>query len=374
MTGVALPAWVSILWRWRSAIEWRTYFVRICFLTLMALINTIFSILDWIFFARVIARAAIHKRPVFVLGHPRTGTTLLHNLLSQDDVQFFFCSTFQAGFPHGFGCLNSISWMFSGVIDSTRPMDNMKLSLDLPQEDELATNLLSYGRSQYMSIYLMRQASTPTLKSYVSFDDASEEDTRLWCDAFRYLLRKLSAINDGGSGRRRLLLKSPVHTGRVKLLLKLFPEAQFIYLHRDPYRVYQSAANMADKAYPYMYLNTPDNLEIQEFILSQFMQLHRLYIRDRTLIPKANLLELPFKTLTSDPIKAVENIYTHFGWPGFSELAPKLETFQAENKSYKKNAFVPLSSAEKKMIARRWREAFQEFGYPIEGDLKGGSR
>jgi len=127
---------------------------------------------------------------------------------------------------------------------------------------------------------------------------------------------------------------------------------------------------MADKAYPFMYLNTPDDLEIQEFILSQFTQLHRLYVRDRGLIPKANLLELPFKTLTSDPVKAVEKIYTHFGWSGFGDLAPKLKKFQSQNKGYKKNNFVPLSSAERKMVASRWREAFEEFGYPLDDEKK----
>jgi hypothetical protein len=40
------------------------------------------------------------------------------------------------------------------------------------------------------------------------------------------------------------LLKSPVHTARVELLLQLFPKAQFIYIHRDPYTVFKSAVHM----------------------------------------------------------------------------------------------------------------------------------
>ena len=45
----------------------------------------------------------------------------------------------------------------------------------------------------------------------------------------------------------RLLIKSPVHTGRVKLLLDLFPNAQFIYIHRNPYQVFKSAVHMAGR-------------------------------------------------------------------------------------------------------------------------------
>lgn len=47
----------------------------------------------------------------------------------------------------------------------------------------------------------------------------------------------------------RLLIKSPVHTARVKLLLELFPDAQFIYIHRHPFDVFKSAVNMAGKIF-----------------------------------------------------------------------------------------------------------------------------
>ena len=47
-------------------------------------------------FGRRIARQPLHPEPVFILGHPRTGTTHLHNLLALDPA-FAFCSTFHAG-------------------------------------------------------------------------------------------------------------------------------------------------------------------------------------------------------------------------------------------------------------------------------------
>lgn len=45
-------------------------------------------------------------------------------------------------------------------------------------------------------------------------------------------------------GRKPLLIKSPVHTARVALLLKLFPRARFVYVHRDPLTTFCSAAHM----------------------------------------------------------------------------------------------------------------------------------
>eukprot|EP00472_Partenskyella_glossopodia_P002522 CAMPEP_0197534334 /NCGR_PEP_ID=MMETSP1318-20131121/46758_1 /TAXON_ID=552666 /ORGANISM="Partenskyella glossopodia, Strain RCC365" /LENGTH=282 /DNA_ID=CAMNT_0043091561 /DNA_START=370 /DNA_END=1215 /DNA_ORIENTATION=+ len=282
--------------------------------------------------------------------------------MSKDEQQFIFCSTFQAGFPCGFGVLGRFQWLLSGVVDDQRPMDNMALSLDLPQEDELAIKNLSNGSSQYMACHLIPQEKAH-FRQLVSFEHATDKQQQEWHQAFTYLIKKLSAVNDGGTAKRRLLLKSPVHTGRVKLLLNMFPDAQFIYLHRNPYRVYLSMVNMLDKAYPYMYLNKPQDSQIQDFILSQFTQLHRLYVRDRGLIPDGNLLELPFDTLSKDPIQAVEGIYEHFGWANFDQVRPQLERYQSQNRGYKKNSFAGLHPAERKIVADRWREAFEEFGY-----------
>ena len=47
-------------------------------------------------FGRRISRQPLHPEPVFILGHPRTGTTHLHNLLALDPA-FAFCNTFHAG-------------------------------------------------------------------------------------------------------------------------------------------------------------------------------------------------------------------------------------------------------------------------------------
>lgn len=110
-------------------------------------------------------------------------------------------------------------------------MDNVKLSFQVPQEDELAINVLSSGTSYYMPLVFMKQE--PEFRDFVSFKTATSKDRGRWCNAFTHFLKKLTVR----TGDKRLLLKSPVHTGRVELLLQLFPKAQFVYIHRDPYTV-----------------------------------------------------------------------------------------------------------------------------------------
>jgi hypothetical protein len=186
--------------------------------------------------------------------------------------------------------------LFRSVLSETRPMDNMKLHFDLPQEDELATSMLLGGRfSPYMSLYFMRDETM--YRQYQCFRPTGNderqhlvEDTKRWVHAFTYLLQKLKARDiiaqmkrrwrertkgdtpntDSSIPKpRRLLLKSPCHTGRVRLLIRLFPNAKFVYVHRHPIEVFLSSAHMASTTYGYMFLQRPTDAQLQEYILRQ---------------------------------------------------------------------------------------------------------
>ena len=189
---------------------------------------------------------------MFVIGQPRTGTTHVHNLLSQDTETFTFASTFDVGFPSSF--LWTGGWLprlLKGMISETQPMDNMKLSFDLPQEDELATNMLSGGVSPYMAIAFLKRSVWEKLLPLWTLElesGCSKDQKEKWKESFLYFCRKLQ-LRAGPN--KRLLLKSPVHTARVSLLLEIFPNAKFVMCHRNPYAIFTSSVNMAQKYYSY---------------------------------------------------------------------------------------------------------------------------
>ena len=70
---------------------------------------------------------------------------------------------------------------------------------------------------------------------YLTFRGVPEREVDEWKQALVLFLKKLT-----WKYRKPLLLKSPPHTCRIKLLLGLFPEARFVHIHRDPFAVYQS--------------------------------------------------------------------------------------------------------------------------------------
>ena len=86
-----------------------------------------------------------------------------------------------------------------------------------------------------------------------------------------------TATNGPRPHRRRLIIKSPVHTARIPLLRRLFPRATFLYLHRHPEEVLTSSAHMADTAYWYCYFNTPTDPHVTSFIFHQFEALWGKY-------------------------------------------------------------------------------------------------
>ena len=81
--------------------------------------------------------------------------------------------------------------------------------------------------------------------------DCPPDERERWRRSFVLFLKKVTLKN----GYKPLIIKSPVHTARIPILLDIFPKARFVYAHRNPYQVFQSSANMANTYYPFCYLN-----------------------------------------------------------------------------------------------------------------------
>ncbi|KAA8492327.1 PAPS-dependent sulfotransferase Stf3 [Porphyridium purpureum] len=382
LSGVTLGQWASILRRHGRSIQWRVYWFRVLFVTVMAFFNSVLAVIEWIVYGRRVREMqhwltshAAELRPVFILGHPRTGTTLLHNLLALDEQRFTYCSIFTAGFPSSFLVFERLGkWLLAGLLDATRPMDNMPLEFDLPGEDELATSLLADGVSPYTgTLYFM--SIEREFRSLFALREADPTDAAQWRAAFLLFISKLLVrdeimrnVDEGSHARRAenlrvLLVKSPCHTARVPVLRSVFPNAQFCYVHRDPYEVYASAEHMADTTYWFTTLQVLREAEVREFIFAQFELLYNEYAASQA--EKCHAVEIAYAQLARDPEGVVVDIYARCGW----ELSVNMR--QALKKAlrgktfamYRRNTHRPLPESLRADIARRWRPYFDRFGY-----------
>ena len=390
LSGITSAQWARMVWRHGRSMDVFTYWPRLLFITCMSVLNSFFALCDWLVYGRAVANQELNDEPVFVLGHPRTGTTHLHNLLSKDE-RFAFATTFSVGFPSSFLCLRAVAPAIGLLMDSTRPMDNMSLAWDTPQEDELAMNQMSSGTSPYAPLLFPRKEKSfrPFYRFLLArtngedsgdaeLEDADAEpcdpkDFERWKRAFILFLKKTQYA--AGGAHKRLLLKSPVHTARVRLIKSLFPKATFVFIHRHPLEVFRSAAHMADAYYWQCYLQRPRALDVQEFILHQGALLHRAYREDvaameaeegRDVKKQKRLAEVRFAELDADPVGTLRATYAALGWTeAFKKVEPAIERYRRSLVDFKKNAFPKegLSSEAEAEVRRRWRAWFEDLGY-----------
>lgn len=363
LLGATLPQLLRCLWPHRHEIGYRIFAVRLCMLVLVALFNTFLAAVEWIVYSRAVFRTKIPPRPLFIIGHPRSGTTLLHNLLSLDD-HFITPTTFQVGFHSCFLTMQRFSglWPFTCMLSPTRPMDSMSLSWNTPCEDECATYVMSGGASPYMALHFLK--SYRKFMPYISFKCATAAQKFTdWKHSFLMFLRKVSYLS---KPHQRLLLKSPCHTGRVNLLNAMFKgEAQFILVHRHPEEVFQSSCDaLVDKYFrPCAALQRFSADHSQQYVLEQGRLLQKALKEDIPTLEKGNIAFVAFEKLVDDPDTSIIEAYSCLGLSLSDEVRSRFSKYKEEHKLYKRNKFQTLSSEARAVVRRQWREMYEMHSY-----------
>jgi omega-hydroxy-beta-dihydromenaquinone-9 sulfotransferase len=137
LQGMTLGDWWALLRRHRFAVDLQRW-PRALVQTTVSASNSVSSRIERARFGRQIDAARV-EAPLFILGHYRSGTTHLHNLLAVDP-QFAAPNLFQAFNPHTF--LSTEQWgapVVDRLIVRRRYQDAMALGVGLPSEDEFAT-------------------------------------------------------------------------------------------------------------------------------------------------------------------------------------------------------------------------------------------
>jgi hypothetical protein len=246
--------------------------------------------------------------------------------------------------------------IFDKIAPVKRPMDNVAFSSLVPHEDEFA--MAAYcGVSPYVRFLFPLTASN----GYTEFDPCALDSRALdrWKEAFLLFIKKLTL-----SEQKRLVLKSPPHMARIRPLLELFPEAKFVHIVRDPYRVYLSTKKLWRNSLSFAYLQQPDDELVDELILSWYTKLFELYERDRGLIPAGALYEVKYEDLERDPLETLESLYEALGLEGFPEARPCFASYLESVRNYEKNVYE-MDPDVRERIALRWRSTFQKYGYPL---------
>jgi len=304
-----------------------------------------------------IQKTEIQQEPLFILGHWRSGTTLLHRLLSRD-TQFAYPNMFEVYNPWTFlTTLPLVEEQLKRLPPEKRPMDNMMLTYNEPAEDEFALSLMSL-ESPLLGWAFPRQEAY--FDRYLTFHEVIKTEREHWKEIFIYFIKKLTLKYN-----KPLLLKSPHHTARVKTLLEIFPNAKFIHIRRNPYDVFRSTVSLYEKTIAPLSLQKRDLQKDIQAIIERFRVMYDFFFEEQTLIKEGHLFEISFEELEQDFVKGIQKIYQGLNLPGWEAYKPNLQNFLSQQKEYKKNIYPPIDDKWKKQIQDKWHTAFDKWGYPL---------
>ncbi len=355
LMGTNLMNWFKLLKQNRFRIRWWCI-PKALVITVCALWNTIFMLLENLRYYRRIENTRITKDPVFIIGHWRSGTTFLVNLLSQDR-QFGFFTILQTYAPQVFLTFNPIlKRLAKYLVPEKRPMDNIKMNSIQPQEEEFAVaNVLPYS-IMHMTLF---PTNAEKYVQYGLFQDLSEPWVDVWRKTYIHLLKKVTFMTGG----KRLLLKSPNNTMRIKALLDMFPNAKFIHIYRNPYKVCASTMKMYRRIFSLFTLQGMVGRNFAEdFQINLYSRFYRKFFSEESLIPKENIVNLKYEDFVKDPMSHMERIYTGLGLDGYEEAKTALVKYVNSQKDYKTNKHVMGKNLVRK-VREKCPDIFMKLGY-----------
>lgn len=300
----------------------------------------------------------INMEPVFILGHWRSGTTFVHNVLAHDK-HFGYTTTYQTVFPH------LMMWgqpffkkTMAWLMPDKRPTDNMELNVDLPQEEEFA--LSNMMPCSYYDFWFLPKNMLEYCDRFLTMKTATEKEHQIFRDTFMKLV-KISLWNTKGE---QFLSKNPPHTGKVKEILAMFPNAKFIYLMRNPYTVFESTRSFFTNTIIPLQLQKISTEEIENNILEVYTRLYHTYEEEKKLIPEGNLIEIKFEDFETQAMEMTEKIYKTLSIPGFEKAKEDIAAYLDKKKGYKKNAYK-YEQRTIELVEKHWDYALKQWDYKL---------
>ena len=327
---------------------------NIFIITFLIILLSPLAIIEKILVWRKIRSVKIENPPIFILGHWRQGTTFLHDLFNCNP-DFAVMTIFESVFPNHFlYSSNIIKKIFGLFLPETRPQDDYKINPDTPNEHDFAIANLS-SMSPYSGAYFPKNQFHYI--RYATLEGLTEKQKNRVKKSFDYVIRKLTVKNKN----KRLVLKSPVDTARVKFLLDLYPDAKFVHIARNPYEVYFSTLRMYQKLVPLFQLQEgyPD---LEEFVFLIFEGMYKIFFEEVKLIPKGNYINIKYENFVTQPLETMTEIYQELSLSGFDKTKPFIEKYLEDLKDYKPSSYT-FPEKDIKRIYSRWHTIIEIMGY-----------
>jgi omega-hydroxy-beta-dihydromenaquinone-9 sulfotransferase len=340
--GIKLDQLFRLLHRNRLTYSVKTV-LRLIFLVQSACWSSFFALVEKARYSKALRNTKAPDDPIFIIGHWRTGSTFLHQLMSLDP-DLSAPTLFQVAVPDSF--LVSYPYyspIFKQVVSEHRPMDQVKIGMDEPQEDEYAI----YRITNYSPLEnLVFPKSTSYFLNHGSPFLPSGGDLLKWKQDVLEFYKKLYFKT-----RKRIVSKNPFNSFRIKTLYEMFPNARFIHIVRHPYCVVPSTIHMWNILQKQNSMNDhgtrPEFSEVVGFLKNLLVTIEQ----DQQGLPAGTMLQIRFEDLEASPVVVMKRLYRELGLPFSDGFEKRITGFMTQNVAFRKNVFS-LSAEEKSVIAR----------------------
>ena len=299
-------------------------------------------------------------RPIVVIGQPRTGTTILYDLLAQDPANRAPLS-WEVDRP--LPPPETATYETDPRIDETEAQMMMvdQLIPDFramhPVGARLAQECVRITAQDYRSLIFATQYRTPSYARWL-VNEADMAPAYRW---HRLYLQHLQSKHH----RDRWVLKSPAHQWCLAELLHEYPDALLVQTHRDPLRVVASLASLQTT----LRKLASDDIDLRD-IAAEWVDYivtaldRSVDAREDGTIPKDQVVDVHFRDFMAEPFETIRGIYHSFGLELTADAEHRMRAFLAENPSEKHGghhytfADTGLDEAEVRVRTRRYEEYF----------------
>ena len=264
------------------------------------------------------------REPLFIVGLPRSGTTLLHMLLAADP-----------------GHRTPLTWEVMSpsppnsqdrqkrIRQATRNLAVLRwlaptfesvhaTGAELPQE---CVSLMS---PTFMSDQFDTMYNVPSYRAWFFNQDLRP--------AYEFHRRSLQQLQFRQSAER-WVLKAPAHMFAAPALLSTYPDARFIQIHRDPMEAVVSVSSLVT-ILRRVFSDTVDPVQVGRDALTYWAQALKTFMQTRDQLSPQRVCDLRYDDVRRDPIAAARRVYQYFGWPFSAEIEKRMGATLAEQKSH----------------------------------------
>ncbi len=353
--------------------SWRRALFSLVFLFaifLQTVIVAVFRLLDEILLP--FYRLKKIKAPVFIISNPRSGTTFLHRLFTQDEERFTYTLLYHTIFPAA-----SLILLIRGIGYLERPigrplhrlMNWISRKAFKGWDDIHRTGLNESEEDEGLFIFSQLTAAVclwcpfPQHMQHLVIPDRLPERTRSAMQSFYFssLRRILFAMG----GDKTLLMKNVMTTGRFHTLVQAFPDARVIYITRHPYKAVPSFISMFTAPWPIHSPDLPETGPETEAMGRIITQYYEYFNAVRQTHPPKHFQLVEYDDLVADPKQFVLDLYAGFDMPVSPAFEQRLDAMTTRNRKYKSKHSYSLEQygLSEAWVRANMPESFEALGF-----------